>query len=60
MEAWRYGTLELWRRAADVGTRRHGDLVRCRLADVEAKRALEVWRRAAGVGTWRHGGLEAR
>src|SRR5947207_6054438 len=41
----RYGALELWRRAAGVGTWR-------------THRGIDLWKCAAGVSTWRCGGME--
>jgi len=51
--------MEIWKRSADPGTRRHESYAaleaRCRRADVEV---WSAWMLAAGVQTCRHKGME--
>ena len=50
--------LEVWRRAAGVGTWRYGGLkARCRRSDLEASGSGSPGR-AVGAALWRYGGME--
>ena len=61
-EALRYGTLELWGRAASAATGRYGGMDVWRLDASVATwkyRALELWEprcRCGDAEAWRHGG----